>query len=172
METVRRKLLFFLIGAVMLCLVGCSGRMRVEDFRPYGFRVQAVIHRNGGQERVELCVCAPRNGQRQVSVEWLAPSHLAGLRVSVEGDRCVASLHGMETDGTLLRSAVGNWDEWLSVGALRGVATVDYRGREALYVPLQEQEGAFYMDREGRIPLGLVIGQEEWEFLSYERTDG
>ena len=171
METVRRKIACLLIGIMAFCLVGCDGRWRVEDFRPYGFRAQAIVHRQGGQERVELCVFAPCDGQRRISVEWLTPSELAGLRVWVEGDRCVASLHGMETDGSLFRETVGNWEEWLSSGAFRAVSPADYRGREALYVPLTGQDGGVYMDREGRIPLGLVVGKEEWEFLSYERMD-
>lgn len=172
MERVGKKCLCFLICIWSLCLWGCQGSLRVEDFRPYGFRAHAVIHREDRQERVLLSVSPNGEGGRDVSVEWLSPQEMSGLRVVVEEDRCLVAWQGLECDGGLMRDAVGDWDGWLSDGEWVAVCPTDYRGREAILVALPgEEDRSLYMDREGKIPLGMKMEHVEWEFLSYERME-
>ena len=162
----------FFVIALTLCLFGCEGALQIEDFRPYGFRAQAVIHRGEDEAQVLLSVSSPKNGTRSVAVEWLAPEDLCGLRICVEGEHCLAMWYGMEVECGPLRSAVGDWDDFLSEGEWGVPARTEYRGREAILVELPgEGERCLYMDREGKIPLGMRIDDVEWEFLSYERVE-
>ena len=170
MEKVRRGLLCVFLCVGILCLWGCEGVLQIEDFRRSDFRAQVVIHRGEAEEQALLTVFAPKAGQRSLSLEWVAPTDLSGLRLIWENGECFADWYGVKTEGTLLLSATGDWDEWLAEGEWKVITRTLYRGREAILVVLP-CDGILYMDQEGRIPLGIMAGDTEWEFLSFERVE-
>ncbi|MBQ9085972.1 MAG: hypothetical protein IJY47_02165 [Clostridia bacterium] len=174
METVKRKRWWWLVLLLALCLSGCRGSLRAEDIRPFGFFAEVVIHREDQAERVRITVGADNGELRDLLVEWISPESLAGLTLRRQAGKWQAEWEGMVTEGEYLAAGVSFLDVFLGEGEWKPVARTTYRGRDAIYVCLrgEEQEIQIYMDGKGSVPLGIILGETELEFLSFEKAEG